>query len=100
MYKFLFGLVPSRKLGISPGTDLVQHKNGPSNRVYCDCGRTTKLITERKVYAVLADVNRKITNFSSKKQLLKSTPAKTILRKSTGNIINIISHVNSLQIKI
>ncbi len=50
MYKYLFGPVPSRRLGMSLGVDLVPHKVCSLNCVYCECGRTTKLTTERREY--------------------------------------------------
>jgi len=50
MYKYLFGPVPSRRLGMSLGIDLVPHKVCSLNCVYCECGKTTNLTTERKEY--------------------------------------------------
>ena len=50
MYKYLFGPVPSRRLGISLGVDLVPHKVCSLNCVYCECGPTTKLTLERREY--------------------------------------------------
>ncbi|MBK1725832.1 radical SAM protein [Halorhodospira neutriphila] len=60
MYQYLFGPVPSRRLGMSLGVDLVPHKVCTFNCVYCECGRTTRLTTERAEYvpvdAVLAEL--------------------------------------------
>lgn len=50
MYKFLFGPVPSRRLGMSLGVDLVPHKVCSLNCVYCECGPTTKLTLDRMEY--------------------------------------------------
>ena len=50
MYKHLFGPVPSRRLGMSLGVDLVPHKVCSLNCVYCECGASTNLTTERKEY--------------------------------------------------
>jgi wyosine [tRNA(Phe)-imidazoG37] synthetase (radical SAM superfamily) len=49
-YRHLFGPVPSRRLGISLGIDLVPLKTCSYNCVYCECGPTTALTTERKEY--------------------------------------------------
>lgn len=61
MYKHLFGPVPSRRLGISLGVDLVPHKTCSLNCIYCECGRTTRLTLERKEYvptnAILSELN-------------------------------------------
>ncbi len=50
MYKYLFGPVPSRRLGMSLGVDLVTHKICSLDCIYCECGRTTNLTVERKAY--------------------------------------------------
>ncbi|MCD6117571.1 radical SAM protein [bacterium] len=50
MYKYIFGPVPSRRLGISLGIDLVSHKTCQLNCIYCECGRTTNLTIDRKEY--------------------------------------------------
>ena len=50
MYKHLFGPVPSRRLGISLGVDLVPHKVCTLNCIYCECGSTTRLTLERDEY--------------------------------------------------
>lgn len=49
-YKYLFGPVPSRRLGMSLGVDLVPKKVCPLNCVYCEVGSTTKLTTQRLEY--------------------------------------------------
>jgi len=48
MYTHLFGPVPSRRLGMSLGIDLIPHKICSLNCVYCECGATTKLTHDRK----------------------------------------------------
>ncbi len=50
MYKFLFGPVPSRRLGMSLGVDLVPKKVCSLDCVYCEVGKTTKLTLDRKEY--------------------------------------------------
>jgi len=50
MYKHLFGPVPSRRLGMSLGVDLVTHKICSLDCIYCECGRTTELTVDRKEY--------------------------------------------------
>lgn len=50
MYKYLFGPVPSRRLGMSLGVDLVPKKVCSLDCVYCEVGKTTKLTTEQKEY--------------------------------------------------
>lgn len=47
MYRHLFGPVPSRRLGLSLGIDLVPPKVCSCDCVYCECGPTTDLTTVR-----------------------------------------------------
>ncbi len=49
-YKYIFGPVPSRRLGISLGVDLAPHKTCTANCVYCECGKTTRLTVKRDEY--------------------------------------------------
>jgi len=63
MYKHLFGPVPSRRLGISLGVDLVPHKVCSLNCVYCECGRTTTLTMERAGYVAAEDVLRELSHY-------------------------------------
>ncbi len=63
MYKYLFGPVPSRRLGMSLGIDLVPHKVCTLNCVYCECGRTTNLTLERKEYVPVDEILIELTRF-------------------------------------
>ncbi|MGC9343472.1 MAG: radical SAM protein [Bacteroidales bacterium] len=63
MYKYLFGPVPSRRLGMSLGVDLVPHKVCSLDCVYCECGKTTKLSTERMEYIQYKKVKEELTRF-------------------------------------
>jgi len=62
-YRYLFGPVPSRRLGISLGIDLVPHKTCLFNCVYCECGRTTNLTCERREYVPTNEVIAELDDF-------------------------------------
>ncbi|MBN1338920.1 MAG: radical SAM protein [Bacteroidales bacterium] len=62
-FRFLFGPVPSRRLGMSLGVDLVPHKVCSLNCVYCECGNTTKLTLERMEYVPYAKVTSELEEF-------------------------------------
>ncbi len=62
-YKHLFGPVPSRRLGMSLGVDLVPHKVCTLNCVYCECGKTTKLTLDRDAYVPLDDVLKELGHY-------------------------------------
>lgn len=48
--KYIFGPVPSRRLGSSLGIDIVPHKTCNLDCVYCEVGKTTKLTLKRDHY--------------------------------------------------
>ena len=54
--KAVFGPVPSRRLGVSLGVDLLPYKTCSMDCVYCECGATTCLTSERKEYFPTASV--------------------------------------------
>ncbi len=63
MYKYLFGPVPSRRLGISLGVDLVPRKVCSLDCVYCEVGKTTKLTLQRKEYILFDKVINELTHY-------------------------------------
>ncbi|UMB61675.1 radical SAM protein [Lutibacter sp. A80] len=65
MYKHLFGPVPSRRLGMSLGIDLIPKKVCSLNCVYCEVGKTTNLTTERLEYVKYDSVITELEKFMS-----------------------------------
>lgn len=63
MYKYLFGPVPSRRLGMSLGIDLIPTKVCSLNCVYCECGKTTNLTIERKEYVSYNKVTNELEHY-------------------------------------
>ncbi|HNS17053.1 MAG TPA: radical SAM protein [Bacteroidales bacterium] len=63
MYKYLFGPVPSRRLGMSLGVDLVPRKVCSLDCVYCEVGKTTKLTVGRKEYIRLDKVKEELLHY-------------------------------------
>ncbi|MBI9075578.1 MAG: radical SAM protein [Desulfatibacillum sp.] len=59
-YKHVFGPVPSRRLGISLGVDLVPPKTCSLDCIYCECGSTTHLTVKRKEYVPTEEVIEEI----------------------------------------
>ena len=62
-YNTLFGPVPSRRLGISLGIDLVPMKTCTLNCIYCECGKTSHLTLERKEYVSFETVKKELTHY-------------------------------------
>lgn len=66
MKKHVFGPVPSRRLGISLGVDLIPHKVCSFDCVYCECGATTKLTVEREEYTLLSQIQEELVSYFKK----------------------------------
>lgn len=66
MKKHVFGPVPSRRLGISLGVDLIPHKVCSFDCVYCECGATTKLTVEREEYILLSQIQEELVSYFKK----------------------------------
>ncbi|MDD3051705.1 MAG: radical SAM protein [Candidatus Cloacimonetes bacterium] len=62
-YKYLFGPVPSRRLGMSLGVDLVPPKYCSMDCVYCEAGKTSHLIIERREFFPTEDICAEIRDF-------------------------------------
>ncbi len=65
-YKYLFGPVPSRRLGMSLGIDLIPKKVCSLDCVYCEVGATTKLTTKRMEYVLYDKVVAEIDDYMSR----------------------------------
>lgn len=55
-YRYLFGPVPSRRFGRSLGIDVTPFKTCSFDCVFCQCGCTTKLISERGEFVPFEEI--------------------------------------------
>jgi len=96
MYKYLFGPVPSRRLGMSLGVDLVPHKVCSLDCVYCECGATTKLTTERMEYIrydkVIAEIDHYFLNNPDPEYLTFSGSGEPTLNSRIGEVLAYLKH--------
>jgi len=60
-YKYIFGPVPSRRLGHSLGVDLVPYKVCTFDCIYCELGRTTVKTMERKEYYPVKEILKELS---------------------------------------
>ena len=60
MYKHVFGPVPSRRLGVSLGVDLVVSKSCNLNCIFCECGATKKIQLERQKFKDMNEILNEI----------------------------------------
>jgi wyosine [tRNA(Phe)-imidazoG37] synthetase (radical SAM superfamily) len=66
-YRYLYGPVPSRRLGRSLGVDLVPHKICTYDCIYCQVGKTTEKTLLRKEYTPKEKVLEEVKTFLSKR---------------------------------
>jgi len=94
--KYLFGPVPSRRLGISLGVDLVPLKVCSLNCVYCEVGRTTNLTIERKEYIPINKVLKELKDYLDQKPELDfvtfSGQGEPTLNSGLGKVIDFIKN--------
>ena len=93
-FEYLFGPVPSRRLGISLGVDLVPHKTCSLNCVYCECGKTTNLTVVRKEYVptkiVIAELKQFLTAKPKLDYITFSGAGEPTLHSGIGEIIKFL----------
>lgn len=68
MYKYIFGPVPSRRLGMSLGIDLIPSKICSLDCIYCEVGKTTTLTLKKNNEISADDVISEITSFFKENQ--------------------------------
>ncbi|MBC8185106.1 radical SAM protein [candidate division KSB1 bacterium] len=94
MYKYLFGPVPSRRLGMSLGVDLVPKKICSLNCLYCEVGHTTKLTTERREYIlydkVTSELNHYFANNPNPDYITFSGSGEPTLNSRIGDVLQFI----------
>lgn len=55
-YKYIYGPIPSRRLGFSLGVDIIPFKNCSFNCIYCQVGKTTNVTITRQSYTPIDDI--------------------------------------------
>lgn len=94
MYKHLFGPVPSRRLGMSLGIDLIPKKVCSLNCVYCEVGRTTDLTTDRLEYVkydgVIAELEKFMSNNPKIDYFTFSGSGEPTLNSRIGDVLKFI----------
>jgi wyosine [tRNA(Phe)-imidazoG37] synthetase (radical SAM superfamily) len=90
-YTYLYGPVPSRRLGRSLGVDLVPFKTCTYDCVYCQLGRTTNKTLDRKEYIsgdmILSELKRKLADRDRPDYITLAGSGEPTLNSGIGNII-------------
>jgi wyosine [tRNA(Phe)-imidazoG37] synthetase (radical SAM superfamily) len=102
--RYVYGPVPSRRLGLSLGVDIVPLKTCSFNCIYCQLGRTTKTTVERRAYtpvdAVAADVATALRERPTPDFITISGSGEPTLHSRLGELIDRIRTVTHLPVAV
>ena len=102
--KYLYGPVPSRRLGLSLGIDIVPLKSCTLDCVYCQLGKTTDKTIERKDYvpikAVLAELKDKLNEGLKADFITISGSGEPTLNSRLGELIEGIKKITDIPVAI
>jgi len=102
--KYLYGPVPSRRLGLSLGVDIVPFKVCSLDCVYCQLGKTSEKTIERKEYysieAVLAELRKKLAQGLRADFITVSGSGEPTLHSRLGELIDSIKRITDVPVAI
>jgi wyosine [tRNA(Phe)-imidazoG37] synthetase (radical SAM superfamily) len=103
--KYIFGPVPSRRLGRSLGVDLVPYKTCTFDCIYCDLGRTTHKTVSRQSYVPPEEIQGELELYLSvlgKKPdyITLSGSGEPTLNTNVGEIIERIKEITSTPVAV
>ncbi|HUL20852.1 MAG TPA: radical SAM protein [Thermodesulfobacteriota bacterium] len=104
-YRYLYGPVPSRRLGRSLGIDLVPHKICTYDCIYCQIGKTSEKILIRKEYIPVNEILEEVKRFlkeetSSIEHLSLSGSGEPTLHSKIDSVIRQIKAITSIPIAV
>ena len=103
--KYIYGPVPSRRLGRSLGIDLVPKKTCSYNCIYCQIGRTTHQTVERAEYvpanSILQDVKKALLEWGAAVDYIAcSGSGEPTLNLAIGEVIQGIKELTSVPVAV
>jgi len=102
--KYLYGPVPSRRLGRSLGVDIVPFKVCTLDCVYCQLGKTLEKTVERKEYApvkaVLAELKNRLSEGLETDFITISGSGEPTLNSRLGEVIDGIKRMTEIPVAV
>ncbi len=102
--KYIFGPVPSRRLGLSLGLDIVPSKVCTLDCIYCEVGLTTKKTIERREYvpvaAVLGELKARLEKGLRADFITITGSGETTLNSRLGFLIDEIKKITSIPVAV
>ena len=100
----LYGPVPSRRLGLSLGVDIVPFKVCTLDCIYCQLGRTTEKTIERKAYLkvepILAELRERVSKGLEADYITLSGSGEPTLNSELGEIVEGIKKTTDIPVAI
>jgi wyosine [tRNA(Phe)-imidazoG37] synthetase (radical SAM superfamily) len=100
--QYLYGPVPSRRLGLSLGVDIVPFKTCTLDCIYCQLGKTTCKTLERKEYVpvddVLAELKRLLDAGLQADHITIGGSGEPTLHSGLGRLIEGIKKITSIPV--
>jgi wyosine [tRNA(Phe)-imidazoG37] synthetase (radical SAM superfamily) len=104
IYKYIYGPVPSRRLGRSLGIDLVPFKTCTYDCIYCQLGRTTNKTMERRPYVpvkdILNELKIKLATGEPPDYISIAGSGEPTLHSSIGEIIGMIKNMTTIPVAV
>jgi wyosine [tRNA(Phe)-imidazoG37] synthetase (radical SAM superfamily) len=103
-FKYLYGPVPSRRLGRSLGIDLVPFKTCTYDCIYCQLGRTTNKTIERREYTpvkeILNELKIKLSTGDSPDYISIAGSGEPTLHSYIGELIGMIKNMTTIPVAV
>jgi len=103
-FKYLYGPVPSRRLGRSLGIDLVPFKTCTYDCIYCQLGRTTNKTIERREYTpvkeILNELKIKLGTGDSPDYISIAGSGEPTLHSHIGELIDMIKNMTNIPVAV
>ncbi|MBF0450816.1 MAG: radical SAM protein [Candidatus Magnetomorum sp.] len=100
-YKYLFGPVPSRRLGRSLGVDLIPYKTCSQDCVFCQLGRTPEKTIIRNEYVPIQEVCDEINEWLKKDgntdHVTLAGSGEPTLHSNFGEVLKYVKKKSSIQ---
>lgn len=104
MTKFVFGPVPSRRLGFSLGVDIVSPKHCCFDCIYCQIGRTTNNEIVRKSFfdpfEIVEEIAEQISKTDQIDYITFSGSGEPTLNSDLGTIINEVKKITKIPVAV
>ncbi|MFW6082183.1 MAG: radical SAM protein [Desulfosalsimonas sp.] len=100
----IYGPVPSRRLGLSLGVDLVPYKTCTFDCIYCQIGRTAQTTTERKPYIspekIISELKPRLAEGVPPDFITLGGSGEPCLNSEIGRIIRQIKQISDIAVAV